>query len=136
MRNNELQIFVDGASRGNPGPSSVGAVLLDSEGQVLREISEPIGVATNNIAEYFALIYALQEALAQGARRVTVKTDSQLMARQFTGEYKTKEPHVKLLHAIVKRLARYFEHCSVTHVPREENSEADKLANRALDAVS
>lgn len=130
-----LQIFVDGASRGNPGPSSIGVLILDSEGQTVKTLSESIGVATNNIAEYSALIYALQEALSLGANRVAVKTDSQLMARQYSGEYQVKEPHVKILHRIVKRLAAYFEQCLVTHIPREENKEADRLANRALDAA-
>lgn len=134
-KHTSLQIFVDGASRGNPGPASVGVLILDSEGETLKTISEFIGTATNNIAEYFALIYALQEALALGAVQVAVKTDSQLMARQFSGEYKTREPHVMLLHKIVKRLAGYFERCSVTHIPREENHEADRLAARAVEAV-
>lgn len=136
MKNKNLQIFVDGASRGNPGPASIGVLILDSEGQTVKSLSECIGHATNNIAEYFALIYALQEALSLGAKRVSVQTDSQLMARQFSGEYETREPHVKLMYKIVKRLASYFEACTVAHIPREENREADKLANRALDAVS
>lgn len=131
----DIQIYVDGASRGNPGPASIGVLILDSDGQPVRTLAEFIGVATNNTAEYSALIYALQEALSLGARRVSVKTDSQLMARQFTGEYQVKEPHVKLLHRIVKRLAVYFDQCTVTHIPREENREADRLANRALDAA-
>lgn len=130
-----LQIFVDGACRGNPGPSSIGVLLLDSDGQTVQTLSEFIGTATNNIAEYSALIYALQEALALGAHRVAVKTDSQLMARQFSGEYQVKEPHVKILYRIVKRLAAYFESCTVTHIPREENREADRLANRAIEAA-
>ena len=131
----EVQIFVDGASKGNPGLASIGAVILDTEGETLKTLSEFIGTATNNIAEYFALIYALQEALSMGVKRVAVKTDSQLMARQFTGEYETREPHVKLMHKIVKRLASYFDVCTVTHIPREENHEADRLANQAIDAV-
>lgn len=133
MKNKEVLIYVDGASRGNPGPASVGALILDSEGRTLKEISEPIGHATNNIAEYFALIYALQEAVSMGVSAVAVRTDSQLMARQFSGEYAVREPHVKLLHRIVKRLAAYFERCTVTHIPREENREADRLAGRAVE---
>lgn len=133
MKNKEVRIFVDGASRGNPGPSSVGVLILDTEGRTLKELSEPIGHATNNIAEYFALIYALQEAVAMGASVVSVKTDSQLMARQFSGEYAVREPHVKLMHRIVKRLAGYFERCTVTHIPREENQEADRLAGLAIE---
>jgi ribonuclease HI len=133
MKHNEVHIFVDGASRGNPGPASIGALILDKEGETLKTLSERIGIATNNIAEYFALIYALQEAVAMGASIVHVKTDSQLMARQFTGEYETREPHVKLMHRIVKRLAGYFERCTVTHIPREENREADRLAARAVE---
>ncbi len=135
MTHKELHIFVDGASRGNPGPASVGVLILDPSGETVKTISEYIGTATNNIAEYFALIYALQEAIALGAKKVAVKTDSQLMARQFSGEYETREPHVKLLYKIVKRLATYFERCTVTHIPREENREADRLAGKAVEAV-
>ncbi len=131
----ELLIFVDGACKGNPGPASVGAVLMDTNGETIHTISEFIGHATNNIAEYFALIFALQEAVALGAKRVTVKTDSQLMARQFSGEYETREPHVKMMYKIVKRLAGYFEKCAVVHIPREENREADRLANQAIEAL-
>jgi ribonuclease HI len=131
----ELLIFVDGASKGNPGPSSIGAVLLGKDGETVKTLSEFIGTATNNTAEYFALIFALQEAVALGAKRVTVKTDSQLMARQFSGEYETREPHVKMLYKLVKRLAKYFDECTVTHIPREENREADRLANRAIEAI-
>ncbi|MBF0254624.1 MAG: ribonuclease HI family protein [Candidatus Omnitrophica bacterium] len=125
----DLLIHVDGASRGNPGPASVGGVLVRAED------SEYIGTTTNNVAEYTALIFALEEAAVLGARNVTVKTDSQLLARQYTGEYKTKEPHVKMLQTIVRHLARRFDRCDVLHVPREENKVADKLANEALDRV-
>ncbi len=130
-----LTIFVDGASRGNPGPASIGALILDPEGNTLKTLSESIGHATNNIAEYSALIYALQEAVAMGASKVLVKTDSQLMARQYTGEYAVREPHVKIMHRIVKRLAGYFEQCTVVHIPREENTEADRLAGRAVEGA-
>jgi len=129
----ELVINIDGACKGNPGPASIGAVIRSKDGEVLKELSEPIGNTTNNVAEYFSLIFALQEAAVMGASKVSVKTDSQLMARQYNGEYRVKEPHVKLLQRLVQRLKGYFEECLVVHIPREENKEADKLANRAFD---
>jgi len=133
MTHDELRINVDGACRGNPGPSSVGVEIRDSKDKVIRTISRRIGVTTNNVAEYYALIYALIESIALKASRVHVFSDSQLMARQFSGEYKVKEPHIRLLFGQVRYLRERFDECTVTHVPREENTAADKLANQALD---
>lgn len=128
-------IHVDGACKGNPGPASIGVSITDQKGESIRELSEYIGTATNNIAEYFSLIYGLTEAISLRMTHVQVYTDSQLMARQFSGEYKVKEPHVKILHRIVKKLSQYFLSCKVEHIPREQNKIADRLANEAIDAL-
>ena len=128
-----ITIHVDGACKGNPGPASIGAVIRTRDGETLKSLSEYIGHATNNIAEYLALIFALQEAVSMAAKDVEVYTDSQLMARQFSGEYKVKEPHIRVLQRIVKQLTRYFDRCEVRHIPREENRDADLLANRAIE---
>lgn len=128
-----MKVFVDGASRGNPGPASVGVVFQDAEGDVIKTISKSIGVATNNTAEYTALILALQEALMSGWKELKVFTDSELVAKQFAGEYKIKEPSIKLLFLLVSHLRQGFKKLTVTHVPREENKLADLEANKALD---
>lgn len=127
-------MYIDGASRGNPGPASVGVVIKTPAGEEVRTVAEYIGHATNNVAEYFSFIYALQEAAVLQAARVTVYTDSQLLARQFTGEYRVKEPHVKLLSRLVTHLKAYFQQCKVIHIPREKNKEADRLASDAVEA--
>ena len=132
----EVRIWMDGACRGNPGPASVGAVIRSAAGSVLREISECLGHTTNNVAEYSALIRALEEAKALGARRVEAFSDSQLLVRQMSGQYRVKHPGLKPLHLRAAELARGFEQFSFTHVPREENRDADRLANEALDRVS
>jgi len=130
------EIFCDGASRGNPGPASAGAVLLGEGGKVLAEISERLGIATNNEAEYAALILALRKARELGLKEVAVKADSQLVIRQLTGQYKVKHPEMKKRHAEAMALLKGFSGWSAVHVPREENTVADSLANAALDARS
>ena len=136
MTPSSAEIYCDGASRGNPGPASAGAVLLDIEGRVLAEISQSLGRATNNEAEYAALILALRKALELGVSEVVVKADSQLVIRQLTGQYKVKHPEMKKRHAEAMGLLREFSGWSATHVPREQNERADKLANAALDLKS
>jgi ribonuclease HI len=126
-------VFVDGASRGNPGPASLGVVFQSADGQIIKTISQRIGIATNNVAEYYALIFALQEALILGVRTLRVFTDSELMARQYSGEYKIKDAGLKVLYLLVTHLKSGFKALSVTHVPREKNKLADAAANRALD---
>ena len=130
-----LVIHIDGASRGNPGPSSAGAEIRDTEGEMVKTVSEYIGTATNNVAEYFALIFALEEAAILGAEKVEVYSDSELLCRQFDGKYKVKDEVIRLLYRQVKRLATHFASCAVHHIPREKNQHADRLANEALDAV-
>ncbi|MBU0573441.1 MAG: ribonuclease HI family protein [Candidatus Margulisbacteria bacterium] len=128
----EVEIFTDGASRGNPGPAGIGAVIKQND-QVIKEISEYIGRSTNNVAEYTAFIKALEEALLLGARKAVVKTDSELLVKQINGEYRVKNEGLKPLHFLAKDLVSRFKSCHVQHVPREKNQQADDLANAALD---
>ena len=128
-----VYVTTDGAARGNPGPAAYGAIFTDTAGKVLAELSEPIGRATNNVAEYRALIAALTFAKKKGWRALCVRTDSQLMARQIRGEYKVKHPDIKPLHAEAKDLILAFDSFTIKDVPRSETHEADRLANAALD---
>ena len=127
----DIIIFVDGASKGNPGAAGIGVLVTDADGAVLAEIGEGIGQTTNNVAEYKALIRGLEEAQARGARRVTVHTDSQLMARQMEGRYKINAPHLKALQQEASALCRLFPGgVTLTHILREGNARADQLANQ------
>lgn len=127
-----LKIQIDGAARGNPGPAGAGVVLSDSRGKKLRELSVYLGESTNNVAETCALILGLQEALRLGIGRVSVLTDSELLARQVTGVYRVKDERLRLLHALIRPLKESFERFEIRHVPREENKAADRLANKAV----
>ncbi len=127
-----LRIHVDGAARGNPGPAGAGAVLAGSGGRRRSEVCAFLGEATNNVAEYCALILALQRALRLGCGRVEVSTDSELLARQVNGEYRVRDKQLQWLHALVEHLRGEFEEFRIRHVPREENRAADRLANRAV----
>ena len=129
-----LLIHTDGAARGNPGPAGAGAVLRDAvTGAVLAEVAEPLGHATNNVAEWTAVRLALEEALRLGATHVDVRMDSQLVARQITGIYRVKHADLKPLHAAVMKLLGKFEGYTVGHVPRELNRDADRMSNVAID---
>jgi probable phosphoglycerate mutase len=125
--------YSDGASRGNPGLASYGAVVIDPSGQVRREISVSLGVTTNNVAEYRGLIAALEAALDLGARRVEARLDSELLVRQAIGRYRVKSPGLIPLSNQVQALRNRFDHVAFAHVPRALNKQADALANRALD---
>jgi len=129
----KLVINTDGAARGNPGPAGIGAVIRREDGTVLAEISRFLGHATNNVAEYTALILALEKAAALGAAEVEVFTDSELMVKQIHGEYRVKNEGLKGLYQKVQELAAGFSSFRITHVPREENKEADRLANLGID---
>ncbi len=126
------QILVDGASRGNPGPAAAGVQITDPDGLVLFEEGRALGRTTNNQAEYLALLIGLREAAALQARRVRVRSDSQLLVRQMKGEYRVKNPALKDLHADAVRLARGFEAFEIEWVDRTESVVADRLANEAL----
>jgi ribonuclease HI len=131
-----LLIHTDGAARGNPGPAGAGAVLRDAaDGSLVAEIATFLGVRTNNYAEWTAVALALEEALLQGANHVDLRMDSQLVARQITGQYRVKHPDLKPIHAQVMSLLSRFAGYSVGHVPRELNKEADRLSNVAIDQL-
>lgn len=126
-----VDIHIDGASKGNPGPAGVG-IIIRSNGEIVGKISKYIGNTTNNIAEYTALIYALQEALIIKAGIVSINTDSQLLCRQINKEYKVKSPNIIGLYNQAQRLISGFEKVAIKHISRENNTEADKLATQAV----
>jgi ribonuclease HI len=128
-----MKVSIDGASRGIPGPASVGIVFKHATGHVVKKKGSRIGVTTNNVAEYTALVLALQEALMDGVQDLHVFTDSELLAKQFNGDYKVKEQSLKLLLLFAKHLKQGFKKLTVAHIPREQNKLADEEANRALD---
>ena len=129
-----LLIHTDGAARGNPGPAGAGAVLRDaSSGAVVAEIAQPLGRATNNVAEWTAVRLALEEARRLGATHVDLRMDSELVARQITGIYRVKHPDLQPIHRSVMELLRSFDGYTVGHVPRALNKDADRLSNLALD---
>ncbi|HVE14049.1 MAG TPA: ribonuclease HI family protein [Elusimicrobiota bacterium] len=130
-----LLFYIDGACRGNPGPSSVGVVVQDADGKVIKEHGRAIGVGTNNVAEYTALSDALGLAKELGGRRLKIHSDSQLLVRQFNGQYRVKNPALFDKLTRIQQMRRDFESVELVHVPREQNRLADKLANQALDAV-
>ena len=129
----KLVVNVDGGARGNPGPAAIGAVVQSGEGEVLEERAKRIGVATNNVAEYRALLLGIERALALGASELELIGDSELIVRQVKGEYKVKDANLRKLHAEVRRALREFEDWSIRHVRREQNAEADRLVNEVLD---
>ncbi len=132
METEQVIIFTDGASRGNPGPAAIGATLKDKQGNSITSISQPIGRATNNQAEYRAIIAAIEEAIKLGAKQVNVHSDSELVVRQINGQYRVKKASLKPLYQQVKRLQDQLKDFSISLIPREENKEADTLANMAL----
>ena len=129
-----LTVNVDGGARGNPGPAAIG-VVVRGEGQVLDEVGETIGEATNNVAEYRALLKGIELAAARGGTELELVGDSELVVRQVEGRYKVKNAGLKELHAEVKRALRDFDSWSIRHVRRAENADADRLVNEALDGV-
>ncbi len=128
-----LLIHIDGASRGNPGEASFGVHVTRPDGAEVAGLYGYLGRATNNVAEYQALLHALRYALEHGCRRVRVFSDSELVVKQVAGAYKVKHPDMIPLHREATGLLRRFESASLSHVRREKNREADALANRALD---
>jgi ribonuclease HI len=129
----KLIVHVDGGARGNPGPSAIGVVVSDPDGGVVRELGETIGVATNNVAEYRALLRGLELARELGASEVELVNDSELVAKQLTGAYKVKHPAMKELHAEAAVALRAFDRWRIRTVPRVQNARADALVNAALD---
>jgi ribonuclease HI len=129
-----LVLHVDGGARGNPGPAAVGVVLATPEGEVVEERSERIGEATNNVAEYRAVLLGLDRARRLGASEVEIIGDSELVARQLDGSYKVKHPAMKPLHQEAMTALSAFDRWSIRTVPRADNARADELVNEALDA--
>jgi ribonuclease HI len=129
-----INIFIDGASRGNPGPSGIGIVFCDDQNNIVKKLFKFIGNATNNVAEYSALIYAMQEALIDRYNDVKIKSDSELLTKQLTGEYKVKNDNLRPYYDMFQHIARGFDNIEIISINRENNSIADKLANKAIDS--
>lgn len=123
----------DGAARGNPGPAGIGVQVTDEDGRILEELAEGIGVATNNQAEYRAVIAGLEIAARRGARHVLVRSDSRLLVEQLAGRFRVKNSTLQRLHTEVRRVAEGFQEVAYEHVPRAANAEADRLANEGVD---
>jgi ribonuclease HI len=130
-----LRVHVDGGARGNPGPAAIAAVVTDADGAVLEERGERIGQATNNVAEYRALLLGIERARELGASELELVGDSELVVRQVRGEYKVKDAGLKPLHAEVMQALDDFDEWSIRHVRREQNAEADRLVNEVLDGA-
>jgi ribonuclease HI len=130
----KLIVNVDGGARGNPGPAAIGIVVRDGEGNVLQDLGETIGEATNNVAEYRALIRGIGLARELGATELQIHGDSELVVKQMLGQYKVKHPDMKPLHAEAKAALDGLDSWSISHVRREQNAEADALVNQALDS--
>jgi len=128
-----LNVYIDGGSRGNPGPSGIGIVIFDGAGKKVKDFYKPLGIATNNVAEYNAVIYGLQEALFQKADEVSLHMDSQLVAQQLLGEYKVKNANIKPFFEQALHLMKGFKKVNIIQIPREKNKEADKLVNKAIN---
>jgi ribonuclease HI len=129
----KLTVNVDGGARGNPGPAAIAAVVRDGDGEVVAERGERIGRATNNVAEYKALLLGIALASELGAEELELIGDSELIVRQVEGRYKVKHADMKDLHAQVKRALTPFQGWSIRHVKRAQNADADALVNQALD---
>jgi probable phosphoglycerate mutase len=132
----ELIAFIDGGSRGNPGPAGYGVVIQDARGNTLQTIARAIGTATNNVAEYRALLTALEYAAAGQCRRLKIYCDSELVVRQMQGRYRVQSPDLRPLYEQARELAGRLERFAIEHVPREQNSAADRLANEAMDQAA
>lgn len=132
-QNLEFFIHADGASRGNPGQAGIGAVIADPQGRTVKELKQFLGMATNNVAEYRAVIFALEKAWQLGAARVRVYLDSELVVRQLRGEYKVREAQLQTLHQQAMETLNRFSQYSIHNIRREENRRADQLANEAID---
>ncbi len=132
MKIKRVVINTDGCSKGNPGPAAIGVTIKDEQGKLLASISQPIGLATNNQAEYRAIISALDYTLRLGANQVNMRSDSELVVNQINGQYRVKNTSLKPLYQKVKQLQTQLEGFTITHIPRQQNREADNLASKAL----
>lgn len=130
----KLKIYIDGASRGNPGNGACAAIFLNPQGKIISEEGRVLGICTNNFAEYSSLHLALIVAQRYNAMELEIYSDSQLLVKQFNGEYKIKDEKLKELMSIIKTEAKKFKKITFTHIPREKNKIADKFVNKLLDA--
>ncbi len=128
-----IVVNVDGASRGNPGESGIGVAIFDKDSNMINEACDYLGVATNNMAEYKALILGIKLSMRYNAKKILFKSDSELMVKQIKGEYKVKNAQLKLLFAEVQDLFKKLTNWEIMHVSREENKEADLLANKGVE---
>jgi len=126
-------LYTDGASRGNPGEAGAGAVILDKDGTVVKEVTEYLGEKTNNTAEYRALILGLMEVLRLGGSKVQIFSDSELIVKQVNGAYNVRNQGLKVLYNNVKELLEKFVQYDIRYISREKNRHADRLANKAID---
>ena len=133
MKNKTLFLYADGGARGNPGPAGIGAVILDSKKKKVKEFCRYIGEATNNNAEYNALICGLEEVKNLGADEVIVNLDSELVVKQINGEYRVKNPDIKPLFEKAIAALTTFKSFEIRHIDRSKNKEADKLVNKAIN---
>ena len=129
-------LYTDGAARGNPGPAALGIVLTDAQGNEIEALGETLGRATNNEAEYRALLRGLERASHHHATELEIRTDSQLLAQQLKGDYRVRAENLKPLHIQAQRALAQFERVGIRHIPRAQNGRADALANQALDAAA
>lgn len=133
MSKDNLVIFCDGGSRGNPGKAGLGSIIYDDKKNVLKEISKFLGIATNNQAEYKAVLEGIKEAKRLKAKRIKFFLDSELIVKQMSGEYRVKNKDLAVIYLDIRQRMLEFESVDFTHVPREQNKEADRLANLAMD---
>ena len=136
MKNKRVEIYIDGGSRGNPGPAGIGVVILDERGKKIKDIAKYIGETTNNIAEYNALLYGLEEALIIRADEILINMDSELVAKQLSGDYRVKDSNIKPLFERALNMLKSFKGFEIKHIKREKNKEADKLLNKAINLAS
>ena len=136
MKSKKLFLYTDGGSRGNPGPSGIGVVILDSAKKKVKQLYKYIGETTNNIAEYNALIQGLEEALTLKANEVVVCLDSELLAKQLNGEYRVKDSDLRPLFEKAVGILKNFNSFEIKHIERSKNKEADKLVNKAINLAS
>ncbi|OGO36939.1 MAG: hypothetical protein A2Z03_02620 [Chloroflexi bacterium RBG_16_56_8] len=132
----KLILYTDGAARGNPGPAALGIVLTDAKGNEIEALGETIGRATNNEAEYHALLRGLERARHHHATELEIRTDSQLLAQQLKGAYRVRAENLKPLNIQAQRALAQFARVAIHHVPRAQNGRADALANQALDRAA
>ena len=132
----KVKVFIDGACRGNPGKAATGIIFCDTNGKVLHQMGYYLGHATNNVAEYMALIRALEKSQELGYKNIEIFSDSQLLTKQIRGEYTVRNQQLKELFKKVKELMNGFSYFSLEYIPREDNTLADRIANQALDKAS